>query len=81
MGVGGGKPGLLFTFCVTKNLGETPCLIPGWVTARAAWSPTPPHPAPHPATKLFCFPHPSPQQPGRLGIGERIKLGFERKFI
>lgn len=27
------------------------------------------------------LPHPSPQQQGRLGIGERIKQSFERKFI
>lgn len=61
----GGKPGLLFTFCVTKNLGELQS-SPAWVTAGAAAPPPPPGPAAEPAP-------PPPQQQGWLGTGRGLR--------
>lgn len=72
-GVGGGKPGLLFTFCVTKNLGELQSESGGSPLGQ----PAPPL-APQPAS---CSPPLPTSAAGGGGMGERIKRGFERKFI
>lgn len=76
VGVGGGWGSQAFCLpFVSQRTWENCSLSPGWVTTRAA-TPLPLCPAAgHP-----CSPHPSPSR-GRLRIGERIKPGFERKFI
>lgn len=64
-----GKPGLLFTLCVTENLGELQSGSP-WVTTLAS-------------RFLPAAGAPSPLwQSGRLGprTEDRIKPGSERKF-
>ena len=67
---GGGKPGLLFTFCVTKNLGELQSES-GWVTApRAA------HPPPHcraPPPSFLALPTPlCRERGGRSELGKGL---------
>lgn len=82
-GRGGGKPGLLFTFCVTKNLGELPSES-GWVTAPpAARSPPPssppslaPLPLPPPTAGLPRSPHPSWGGRGERGGGSKLGRGL-----